>query len=371
MHSVTKKRAIKNETKSLLLNQKDQCKCSAFIGTLDATLVLLPKALEDANTENATNWTNVAKKPSLNEYIALSIPGPLAAKAIQLSDATVKTTAGSLVNRRLHSVKSASLIVNTVIAQDPESQSHKPDSSEPENPLHTQLAMLIAGDSDVFTSTKETRPQPNQPHTIRQIRKLLAGFKLHSSAETIPMGAPPKELLGAATQLPGPQSNTFPLKPRQNAQETKKTQVCLNSLNSSKSGRPKGIIEKAPSSSGRNFRPREKLRPPKTNSDFNKLCDIKQSVCLEQQSLIAPTENWLTPDVSATKISIDGYSGFRADPKRKRAARNRMNRKPPKRIRLLLNKRSQLFFKTLTAGNTEDKLAFRKMRNRCKSESRQ
>ncbi|KER30138.1 hypothetical protein T265_03397 [Opisthorchis viverrini] len=43
----------------------------------------------------------------------------------------------------------------------------------------------------------------------------------------------------------------------------------------------------------------------------------------------------------------------------------------PKRIRRLLEKRSHLFFKKLTTVNTEDELAFRKMRNRCKSEIRQ
>ncbi|GAA48193.1 hypothetical protein CLF_101297 [Clonorchis sinensis] len=38
---------------------------------------------------------------------------------------------------------------------------------------------------------------------------------------------------------------------------------------------------------------------------------------------------------------------------------------------MLLEKRSQLFFKKLTTGDTEDELAFRKIRNRCKSEIRQ
>ncbi|KER31949.1 hypothetical protein T265_01884 [Opisthorchis viverrini] len=42
-----------------------------------------------------------------------------------------------------------------------------------------------------------------------------------------------------------------------------------------------------------------------------------------------------------------------------------------KRIRRLLEKRSQLYFKKLTTGDTEDEPAFRKMRNRCKSEIRQ
>ncbi|GAA48919.1 pol-related protein, partial [Clonorchis sinensis] len=40
-------------------------------------------------------------------------------------------------------------------------------------------------------------------------------------------------------------------------------------------------------------------------------------------------------------------------------------------IRRSLEKGSQLFFKKLTTGDTEDELAFRKMRNRCKSKIRQ
>ncbi|GAA51827.1 hypothetical protein CLF_106845 [Clonorchis sinensis] len=55
----------------------------------------------------------------------------------------------------------------------------------------------------------------------------------------------------------------------------------------------------------------------------------------------------------------------------KKPARSRTSRKLPKRIRRLLEKRSQLFLKKLTTGDTEDELAFRKMRNRCKSEIRQ
>ncbi|GAA57038.1 hypothetical protein CLF_112045 [Clonorchis sinensis] len=150
--------------------------------------------------------------------------------------------------------KVSSLIVDTAVAQGPDSQSLKPDHGEPESPSYTQLVTLIAGDSDVHASAKQRRLQPNKPYTIRQIRKLLAGFKVQSSEETSLMGAPPKELLGAATQRSKPQLDTFSIKPRQNIQETKQTQICLNSLNS-KFGRPKGVIESATSNSGRNFRP--------------------------------------------------------------------------------------------------------------------
>ncbi|GAA48742.1 ribosome biogenesis protein NSA2 [Clonorchis sinensis] len=90
-------------------------------------------------------------------------------------------------------------------------------------PSYTQLATLIAIGSDVHTSAKERRLQPNKPYTIRQGRKLLAGFKLQSSEKTSLMGAPSKELLGAATQRSKPHRDTFPTKPRQNAQEAKQT----------------------------------------------------------------------------------------------------------------------------------------------------
>ncbi|GAA56361.1 hypothetical protein CLF_110705 [Clonorchis sinensis] len=131
----------------------------------------------------------------------------------------------------------ASFIVDTVVSQDLDSQSLIPDHGEPDSPSYTQLATLVAGCSDVHTSAKERRVQPNKPYTIRQIRKLLAGFKVQSSAKTSLMGAPPKELLGAATQRSKPHRDTFPIKPRQHAQETKQTQDCPSS--NSKPDRPK------------------------------------------------------------------------------------------------------------------------------------
>ncbi|GAA54653.1 hypothetical protein CLF_104618 [Clonorchis sinensis] len=292
--------------------------------------------------------------------------------------------------------KVASSIVDTAVAQDHDSQSLKPDHGEPDSPSYIQLATLIAGDSDDHTGAKERRLQPNKPYTIRQIRKLLAGFKVQSSEKTSLMGAPPKELPGAATQRSKPHRDTFPTKPRQNAQEAKQTQD--RPLSNSKPGRPKDVNERATSSNGRNFRPRgKKLRPPKLIgprkpgshrakkpanekqptkppiegadkyasevpsepstqtrrtairtanlpgyttlgsspseaaetvlkclsanclSLFNKLCDIKQSVCLEQPSIITLTETWLTSNVSDAELSLDGYSIFRADSKRGRA----------------------------------------------------
>ncbi|GAA50781.1 hypothetical protein CLF_105035 [Clonorchis sinensis] len=95
-------KAIKNKTTSSLPNHTDQCKCSSLIDVLATKLELLSKALTDANTKNAAIWTKVDKElSSLNEYLALSTPGPLAAKKIiQLSDAAIKTATASLVDRR-------------------------------------------------------------------------------------------------------------------------------------------------------------------------------------------------------------------------------------------------------------------------------
>ncbi|GAA51357.1 hypothetical protein CLF_105981 [Clonorchis sinensis] len=158
--------------------------------------------------------------------------------------------------------KVASLIVDTTLAQDHDNQSHKPDHGEQNSPSYTQLATLIAGDSDDHTGAKERRLRPNKPYTTRQIRKLLAGFKVQSSEKTSLMGAPPKELPGAATQRSKHHRGTFPTKSRQNAQEAKQTQD--RPLSNSKPGRPEEFNERATSSNSRNFRPRgKKLRPPK------------------------------------------------------------------------------------------------------------
>ncbi|GAA57183.1 hypothetical protein CLF_112299 [Clonorchis sinensis] len=73
MHSQTKKDVIKSKANSTLPNHTVQ-------------------SLTDANTKKAGTWIQVDKELSLlNEYLALCIPGPLAAKKdIQLSNAAMK-----------------------------------------------------------------------------------------------------------------------------------------------------------------------------------------------------------------------------------------------------------------------------------------
>ncbi|GAA47169.1 hypothetical protein CLF_100039 [Clonorchis sinensis] len=456
--------------------RRDQCKCSSLIDVLAAKLELLSKALTDANTKNAAIWTKVDKElSSLNEYLALSTPGPLAAiKAIQLSDAAIKTATAYLVDRRKileravniqktiptirpvsearpldarklgHSssreeakpivviapcapestprqttatpdssfysttadpsnsigsdsleeasltwterpkyvelsallsvtdVKGAtanstpksqpswigsdersqvakptgkpttcadvdigeccenrttteavkrpissstpskvvSLIVDTVVAKDPGSQGLETDHSEPESPSYTQLARLIVDDSDLHTSTKERRLQPNQPHTICQIRQLLACCKVTINA-----------LLGHSDHC----VLTFDF-------------ICYWARNPE----PQTWI--------RNF----------CRADFSGM-----RIFLNQVKLGPASVEDLYRTIVQKVHEADAMFVL------KKPARSRMSRKLPKRIRRLLEKRSHLFFKKLATEDTEDELAFRKVRKRCKSEIRQ
>ncbi|GAA57875.1 hypothetical protein CLF_113301, partial [Clonorchis sinensis] len=118
---------------------------------------------------------------------------------------------------RGRSAQMISLIVGTVVIQDPDSQSHKPDHSEPENPSYPHLAT-----TRVSTQTRKKSDCGQTSHLRFAKSELLADFKMQSSEKTSLMGAPPKELLlDAATRCSGPHRDAFPIKPRQNAQETR------------------------------------------------------------------------------------------------------------------------------------------------------
>ncbi|GAA54270.1 hypothetical protein CLF_113231 [Clonorchis sinensis] len=90
-----------------LLNQKVQSTSSAIIEILDTELKLLSKALEGANTKKAATRMKVDKEFSpLNGHLALSAPGPLAARR---PDAALKTATASLVDRGKILVRAVSI----------------------------------------------------------------------------------------------------------------------------------------------------------------------------------------------------------------------------------------------------------------------
>ncbi|GAA49487.1 hypothetical protein CLF_103142 [Clonorchis sinensis] len=157
MYFTIKKRTTKNKTKYPLLNRKDQCECSVLIGILDT------KTGSDV-WRQAVKLTDKSA-PCVDLDIGECCENPTIAENVK-----------PLISSSTPS-KVASWIVDAVSAQDPDSQSHKPDHSGPENPSYTYLATLIAGDSGVHTNTKTgDRNQTNR------IRKLLAGFVVQKRA---------------------------------------------------------------------------------------------------------------------------------------------------------------------------------------------
>jgi hypothetical protein len=79
-----------------------QCNCASMILALNAKIASLSKELMAANARNEATWMRVENElNSLNEYLATSIPGPLAAKkVIQLSDSAIKDATKTLVDQR-------------------------------------------------------------------------------------------------------------------------------------------------------------------------------------------------------------------------------------------------------------------------------
>ncbi|GAA51912.1 hypothetical protein CLF_107005, partial [Clonorchis sinensis] len=311
-----------------------------------------------------------------------------------------------------------------------------------DSPSYIQLATLIAGDSDVHTSAKERRLQPNKPYTIRQIRKLLAGFKVQSYEKTSLMGAPPKELpvplRGSDSLLLGvvyrshvstPEDDHFLIRtPEQLSSSYHFTHLLLvGDFNAPKApwtdlqcvvssgpfvaaltevvqqsawtqhvvaptryraGQQPSLLDLVITNE-RHLVDQVIINASLGHSDhcvltFDFICYWARNP--EPQTWI---RNFCRADFSGMRIFLDQVKLGPASVEDlyrtivqkvheadamfvpKKPARSRMSRKLPKRIRRLLEKRSQLFFKMLNTGDTEDQLAFRKMQNRCKSEIRQ
>jgi hypothetical protein len=84
-----------------------RCDCSTQIKALDSKLSAVCRAMAESNFKYVSQWDKIENElASLNEFLALSIPGPLAAKKVlQLSDTAVKDAAKSLVDRRLREAR--------------------------------------------------------------------------------------------------------------------------------------------------------------------------------------------------------------------------------------------------------------------------
>ncbi|GAA53705.1 hypothetical protein CLF_110828 [Clonorchis sinensis] len=65
----------------------------------------------------------------------------------------------------------------SLVLKDHDNQSHKPDHGEQNSPSYTQLATLIAGDSDDHTGAKERRLRPNKERAQRAATKMVADLK--------------------------------------------------------------------------------------------------------------------------------------------------------------------------------------------------
>ncbi|GAA49941.1 hypothetical protein CLF_103810 [Clonorchis sinensis] len=438
MHSPTREKAIKNKTNSSLPNHTDQCKCSSLIDVLARKLELLSKALTDANTKNAAIYTKVDKElSSLNEYLALSTPGLLAAKkVIQLSDAAIKTATASLVDRR---VRESRLIIWGSFSRKvtPTKQAQSLLGSVLSKPDHESLHASIDGYSVFRADSKRGRAGgvALYLHAALPIPIVLSDTTPAPFCDAlwlqVPLRGSDSLLLGVVYRSPSspPEDDHFLIRTLGqlsssyhfthlllvgdfNAPKAPWTELqCVGSSGPFAAALTEVVQQSAwtqhvvaptryragqqPSlldlviTNERHFVDQVTINAPLGHSDhcvltFDFICYWARNP--EPQTWI---RNFCRADFSGMRIFLnqvklgpasveDLYRTIvqkvhEADAMYvpKKPARSRTSRKLPKRIRRLLEKRSQLFLKKLTTGDTEDELAFRKMRNRCKSEIRQ
>ncbi|GAA52423.1 hypothetical protein CLF_108022 [Clonorchis sinensis] len=276
--------------------------------------------------------------------------------------------------------KVASLIVDKVFAQDPDSQSLKPDHSEPESPSYTQLATLIAG----------TWITPD----ISDVEISIGGYSVFRADSKRGRAGGVALYLHAALPIPIVLSDTTPAP----FCDALWLQVPLRGPDSLLLG----VVYRSPSS------------PPEDDHFLIRtLGQLSSSYHFTHLLLVdnfnAPKTPWMELQCVGSKIPNPKH-GFETSTVQtfrecasfltklnwdqlqwktcigllsrrftrltrcsslEKPTRSRMGRNLPKRFRRPLVKRSQLFFKKLTTGDAEDELAFRKMRNRCELEIRQ
>ncbi|GAA55266.1 hypothetical protein CLF_107506 [Clonorchis sinensis] len=397
----TREKAIKNKTNSSLPNHTDQCECSSLIDVLAAKLELLSKALTDANTKNAAIWTKVDKElSSLNKYLALSTPGLLAAKkVIQLSDAAIKTATASLVDRRpLVSIDGYSVF---------RADSKRGRAGGVALYLHAALPIPIVlsdttpapfcdalwlqvplrGSDSLLLGVVYRSPSspPEDDHfLIRTLGQLSSSYHFTHLLLVGDFNAP--KAPWTELQCVG-SSGPFAAALTEVVQQSAWTQHVVAPTRY-RAGQQPSLLDLVITNE-RHFVDQVTINAPLGHSDhcvltFDFICYWARNP--EPQTWI---RNFCRADFSGMRIFLnqvklgpasveDLYRTIvqkvhEADAMYvpKKPARSRTSRKLPKRIRRLLEKRSQLFLKKLTTGDTEDELAFRKMRNRCKSEIRQ
>ncbi|GAA47362.1 hypothetical protein CLF_100267 [Clonorchis sinensis] len=414
MHSPTREKAIKNKTNYSLPNHTDQCKCSSLIDVLATKLELLSKALTDANTKNAAIWTKVDKElSSLNEYLALSTPGLLAAKkVIQLSDAAIKTATASLVDRRkilgrAVSVQKANPTIRR-LSEDRPLDARKPGHSSSREEMRKKLPDGAISADPKLKAKPIVVIAPCAPESTPRQTTATPDSSFYSTTAD-PSNSKDNAKGAAVNSKPKPPLNwTCSDERSQAAKPTGKPTTCADvdigeccenrtsteatqhvvAPTRYRAGQQPSLLDLVITNE-RHFVDQVTINAPLGHSDhcvltFDFICYWARNP--EPQTWI---RNFCRADFSGMRIFLnqvklgpasveDLYRTIvqkvhEADAMYvpKKPARSRTSRKLPKRIRRLLEKRSQLFLKKLTTGDTEDELAFRKMRNRCKSEIRQ
>ncbi|GAA54600.1 ESCRT-II complex subunit VPS25 [Clonorchis sinensis] len=394
MHSSTREKAIKNKTNSSLPNHTDQCKCSSLIDVLATKLELLSKALTDANTKNAAIWTKVDKElSSLNEYLALSTPGLLAAKkVIQLSDAAIKTATASLVDRRVREsrliiwgsfsrkvtpTKQAQSLLGSVLSKPDHESLHAHWLRRKGSKRTLGLLVTLSSPSAVQKVLGRAVSVQKANPTIRRLsedRPLDARKPGHSSSREEMRKKLPDGAISADPKLKAkPIVVIAPCAPESTPRQT--TATPDSSFYSTTADPSNSTGNDALEEASLTWTERPKYVQL---SALLSVTDVKGATVNSTPKL---QPSWIRSDVRSQVVKPTGKPTTCADVDIGECCENRTSTEavklpissstPPKVASCLLEKRSQLFLKKLTTGDTEDELAFRKMRNRCKSEIRQ
>ncbi|GAA55111.1 hypothetical protein CLF_106863 [Clonorchis sinensis] len=352
---------------------------------------LLSKALEDANKKNAATWTKVDKELSLLN-IALSTLGSLAAELIQLwcgnkdrhGVSSGQARKGEQTNyvgaffRKIPLTKQAQPVLGSVLSKPDHDSLHEDWLRQKGSKRTLELLVTHSSPSDIKILERAVRIQKTYP-TIRRLaddRSLEARKLGHrsfsgemrnrlpldaSSADPKLMAKPilvidpraPKSTPRQLTATPDGSfySTTTKHATSKGSDALKKAsftwterrnwiQICSNSLNNSKSGRPEDGTEGATSNSGRSFRTRGK-----TLSAKSLLIEGSSELFAAALTEVVQQSSWPQHVIAPTRYLAGQH---------------------PSLLDLISTNE-----KPFVDQETEDELGFSKMRKHCKSEIRQ